>query len=128
MACNMNNNMNCNMNNGMNRNTNCGMNRNVNCGMNKNMGNPGYGMNRNVNTNRRPMVKNTGNTRPSGNCGCMSKEGCDRGNEPVDEMMPGMSYVPWQKWQNIYSMEEGLEKGTIFADLDKPYIGRCSKK
>ena len=43
-------------------------------------------------------------------------------------MVPAMSYVPWQIWRNIYCIEEGLEKGTIFEDMDKPYIGRCGKK
>ena len=55
-------------------------------------------------------------------CGCKRNEGCDRGNEPVDSMVPAMSYVPWQIWRNIYCIEEGLEKGTIFEDMDKPYI------
>ncbi len=67
-------------------------------------------------------------------CGCMKdmdkekyNEGCDRGKEPVDEMMPGMCFVPWQKWEDVYCIEEGLENGTIFAQLNKPYIGRMSK-
>ena len=120
MACNMNNNMNCNMNNGINRNTNRSMGQKMNA--------PGYSMNRHMNTNMHPVNRSIGNTRPMNNCGCNVKNGCDKGREPVDEMMPGMSYVPWQKWENIYNMEEGLERGTIFADLDKPYIGRCSKK
>jgi hypothetical protein len=122
----MNNNMNCNMNNGMSRNYS--MSRNTNCSMNQNKGPNGYGMNRNINTNRNNMSMNTGSAITNGNCDCRRNEGCNRGNEPVDRMEPAMSYVPWQKWENIYNMEEGLQKGTIFEDLDKPYIGRCSNK
>ena len=39
-----------------------------------------------------------------------------------------MAYVPWQKWENIYEPCKGLEHGTIFRDLDKPFMwrgGRC---
>ena len=38
-----------------------------------------------------------------------------------------MAYVPWQKWEDIYSPEEGFARGTIFAQLDKSYIGRKCK-
>ena len=73
------------------------------------------------------------------NCGCgmnghvsgiqndKKYDGCNIGNEPVDKMEIGMCYVPWQKWQNIFNMDEGLQNGTIFADLCKPYLGRPVK-
>lgn len=119
----MNRNMNCSMNrsaNNMNRNMNCdmnrGMNRNMSCNMNRNSKNS---MNRNNERRREDEscceIKNTMN------------EGCDRGNEPVDKMKPGMSFVPWQEWRDVYCMEEGLENGTIFGELNKPYIGRSMK-
>lgn len=127
MACNMNNNMNCNMNRNTTHNANCNMNRNANYNMGKTFGNPGCGMNRNMNNNGRAMVRNTVNAKPSNTCGCMHKEGCDRGTEPVDQMVPAMCYVPWQKWEDIYCKEEALEKGTIFAQLDKPFLGRPIK-
>lgn len=34
-----------------------------------------------------------------------------------------MAYIPIQKWQNIYSSDVGFHRGTIFAELDKPFIG-----
>lgn len=34
-----------------------------------------------------------------------------------------MSYVPIQIWQRIYSPQDGLERGTIFEQLDLPFIG-----
>lgn len=34
-----------------------------------------------------------------------------------------MGFVPDQVWQNIYKEDVALARGTIFADLDKPFIG-----
>ncbi|MDO4174864.1 MAG: spore coat associated protein CotJA [Eubacteriales bacterium] len=34
-----------------------------------------------------------------------------------------MGFVPDQVWQNIYNNDVALARGTIFADLDKPFIG-----
>ena len=45
----------------------------------------------------------------------------------LDSMPLAMAYVPWQKWEDIYSPEEGFARGTIFAQLDKSYIGRKCK-
>lgn len=35
----------------------------------------------------------------------------------------GMAYVPYQKWKNVYEANVALERGTIFEDLDKPFLG-----
>lgn len=40
-----------------------------------------------------------------------------------DEFPIGMTYVPWQKWRDIYEPSKALERGTIFAELDKPFLG-----
>ena len=40
------------------------------------------------------------------------------------EHVLAMAYVPWQKWENIYCPDKGLKRGTIFADLDKPFYGK----
>lgn len=34
-----------------------------------------------------------------------------------------MASVPSQKWQNLYSEDEGLQNGTIFMELNKPFYG-----
>lgn len=34
-------------------------------------------------------------------------------------------YVPAQTFENLYDPMEGWRRGTIFADLDKPYEGGC---
>lgn len=43
--------------------------------------------------------------------------------QPQQRMVVGMAYVPWQKWQQPYDYEKGLEVGTIFPDLDLPFLG-----
>ena len=37
-----------------------------------------------------------------------------------------MAYVPEQKWGEVYSLEAGFPKGTIFPSLDFPLVG-CGK-
>lgn len=37
-----------------------------------------------------------------------------------------MAYVPWQHLQTVYEPEYGLDRGTIFPELDKPFLaGGC---
>ena len=39
-----------------------------------------------------------------------------------------MSYIPWQQWREIYEPDTGFTHGTIFKELDKPFLwkgGRC---
>lgn len=40
----------------------------------------------------------------------------------------GMGYIPWQTWDNVYDLNRGLQAGTIFPCLDKPFMGRCLKR
>jgi hypothetical protein len=42
-------------------------------------------------------------------------------------MVVAMAYVPWQQWGNVYTVEEAYSKGTLFPDLDKPFLagGGC---
>ncbi len=35
-----------------------------------------------------------------------------------------MAYVPWQKFHSLYDLEKGFHAGTIFPELDKPFLGR----
>lgn len=49
-----------------------------------------------------------------------SQEGC------IDRMPVAMGYVPWQQWRQTYPLDKGLERGTIFPELDLPFVmGRC---
>lgn len=40
-----------------------------------------------------------------------------------DSMPIAMMYVPYQQWAKVYDPKVGLERGTIFEELDKPFIG-----
>ncbi len=44
----------------------------------------------------------------------------------MEQYPVGMGYVPWQQWQQTYSLEQGFKRGTIFPDLDLTFkMGRC---
>lgn len=45
-------------------------------------------------------------------------------NDPLEDMALAMAYVPWQTWQQIYEPCPALQRGTIFKELDKPFLGR----
>lgn len=34
-----------------------------------------------------------------------------------------MAYVPWQNWEKILCQEKALHVGTIFEELNKPFLG-----
>lgn len=50
-------------------------------------------------------------------------------NESFDRFPIAMAYVPWQRLTNIYEdLDEALENGTIFPELNQPFSGRrCCK-
>ncbi len=55
---------------------------------------------------------------------CLNDQNCEICPQPPQQtMMPGMAYVPWQIWQQPYDYEKGFEVGTIFPDLDFPFLG-----
>ena len=41
----------------------------------------------------------------------------------LDDLPLAMAYVPMQKWGDQYAPAVGLERGTIFPQLDLPFIG-----
>lgn len=43
--------------------------------------------------------------------------------DAVDVCRVGMAYVPMQRWRDIYEPEKALSRGTIFAELDMPFLG-----
>lgn len=62
-------------------------------------------------------------------CGMMDDMGMDgacRSNNAsrYRDFPIGMAYVPWQTFKDIYEPEQSLEAGTMFAELDKPFLGR----
>lgn len=66
------------------------------------------------------------------------KSECSRNTQNGSEVLMrpelwslGMAFVPDQAWQNIYETDVGFARGTIFFDLDFPFIGEeavCSGK
>lgn len=44
--------------------------------------------------------------------------------ENLNGLAIGMSYVPWQKFEQVLDAENGLAHGTIFAELVLPFYGK----
>lgn len=46
-------------------------------------------------------------------------------NNSMDNYALAMAYVPWQHFTRIYdNLEEAYMEGTIFPELNKPFMGR----
>ena len=41
----------------------------------------------------------------------------------IDNFPVAMAYVPWQYWENVYEADKALQQGTLFPELDKPFLG-----
>ena len=56
-------------------------------------------------------------------CGCMPEEA----SYINDDFVVAMAYVPWQYFTTVYEPDKALQVGTIFPELDKPFLagGRC---
>ena len=82
---------------------------------------------------RRPTLCNMQRSAPPfnhqmmGGC-CSEKEQYDVAQTAEMNYKLAMVYSPYQEWQNIYNGEKALENGTIFAELDKPFMGyKCNR-
>lgn len=53
---------------------------------------------------------------------CM--DDCYKKHDILDGMPLAMAYVPWQEWKCPYEPQKGLQRGTIFPELDKPFYGK----
>lgn len=42
----------------------------------------------------------------------------------INALPLAMAYVPIQKWREIYTADVALDRGTLFSQLDKPFLGR----
>ncbi len=40
-----------------------------------------------------------------------------------EDTPPGMAYVPYQMWDDVYEADMGMCRGTMFPVLDKPFSG-----
>lgn len=99
--------------------------------------------NRGINENATPLDRAErilaedayGNRNGNGGCGCGGEDtavGSSRTGSAADcvhrdildkDVPLAMSYVPMQEWQKLYSEEEGFCRGTIFKELDFPFVG-----
>ena len=43
--------------------------------------------------------------------------------KPLDCLPLAMAYVPMQRFEKLYSDEKVLERGTLFCELDLPFLG-----
>lgn len=51
-------------------------------------------------------------------------DSCMDSRNTVDNVSLAMAYVPWQTWRDIYDAEKGFHRGTIFEELDLPFMGK----
>ncbi len=45
-------------------------------------------------------------------------------NTLLKDLPIAMAYVPFQKIENVFSQDEALKSGTLFANLEKPFLGK----
>ncbi len=58
-----------------------------------------------------------------------TEKGCMKNPEPFPKNTPvAMAYIPFQQSGELYPPEIGLERGTLFPDLDKPFLGGGASK
>ena len=52
-------------------------------------------------------------------------------NKSGEDILSGlplaMAYVPMQKWNETYEPAMALARGTLFPELDKPFLGEAVK-
>jgi hypothetical protein len=54
----------------------------------------------------------------------MDGQACTLNPSPLPAMpVVTMAYVPFQQFNTVYAPEKGLEMGTMFPELDKPFLG-----
>ena len=66
---------------------------------------------------------------PSPVSGMRRMDGCPDTSDFFPADIPlAMAYVKWQEWQNMYEPCEALERGTLFQELDKPFLGKGGRQ
>lgn len=58
-----------------------------------------------------------------GRTSCISTPQCNRDTESAGNFALAMAYVPMQHFHNIYELDEAMQHGTIFPELNKPFMG-----
>ena len=78
-----------------------------------------------------PQARQEAPMRPEGGCGCQSMS-CNV-SCPTEVPAPSLAmvYCPRQCWRSLFSPEDGLQHGTLFAELVLPFEGgsqNCRKE
>ena len=74
------------------------------------------------------------NTNRTNDCSCgKASRTADRCRAHGEDRLAGlplaMAYVPIQEWKNLYDLERGFDRGTLFKELDFPfYPTACPRK
>lgn len=74
------------------------------------------------------MPNYRGNAMPYNNYRQMQSPSSMMSRDTWKDMSLAMAYVPWQMWRDIYDAEKGLSCGTIFQELNKPFLGKRGVK
>lgn len=80
-------------------------------------------MRNNMQNNRDNSLQNDMRNNRETNCRNL-EDGCMRTDNCIDEFPIGMAYIPWQSFRDLYDPHEGLERGTLFKELDYPFLGK----
>lgn len=64
------------------------------------------------------------NMQPYNHCRPMQNTPCMINRDSCDNMPIAMAYVPWQIWRDICDAEKALHMGTIFQELNLPFLGK----
>ena len=60
---------------------------------------------------------------------CADSVSCSENIRTISDYVLAMAYVPWQHFSTVYEPDRSLSAGTIFPELDKPFLaangGRC---
>ena len=83
------------------------------------------------------------NYKPDMRCGCQGKmagmprapfalenpaTNCNIDPDCINAFPPVMAYVPMQSFKNLYDPESALCHGTIFRELDLPFMGAAQRR
>ena len=58
------------------------------------------------------------------NAGCPHCHASHENHDVWAEYPIAMAYVPWQHLESVYEPDCALKNGTIFPELNKPFLGK----
>lgn len=55
---------------------------------------------------------------------CTNDDACHKNDACLSALPIGMAYIPWQSFRDLYDPHMGLDRGTLFKELDYPFMGK----